>query len=335
VPVFQLRQRPGQNLFFTLSRILRHERIDVIHSNNWGTFLDTVIAGQLARTPLIVHCIHGLFTDDLERMKFHRRLLQRLLSLGTGRLYAVADFLRDYYIRVVGVPASRITTIYNGVDTDIFRDRGDQERRENKARLGFPPDQVLVGSVGTLYWVKDPDLFLTAASLVLRQRDDVRFLWVGGGPLQEQMAGRTQSLGLQGKVVYLGTRDDIPAILSALDIFVLPSVIEGLSYSILEAMASGLPAVATRVGGNPELVRDAQDGYLVAAQRPDHLAEVLLALAGDKPLRQRLGGNARRRVVETFSLKKMVESYQTMYLMGLGRSREPEALPTPSIGGVR
>ncbi len=317
VKVFELHQKPGDHLFIKLAKILRGERVNILHSNNWGVFFDSVVGARLVGARLIVHCVHGLYAEDIAKMKLRRRLLQRFLSLGTHKLYAVADYLRDYYIRVVGVPARRISTIYNGVDVETYMARSQEVRRQEKAKLGFSPREILIGSVGTLYWVKDPQTLLTAAAMLLKKRDDVSFLWVGDGHLKNKLQVRAKELGIERKVLYLGVRDDIPNILTALDIFVLPSIIEGLSYSILEAMASSLPVVATDVGGNSELIKNGENGYLIPPKKPEILADVLFRLVSDEKLRESLGKSARQRVQEKFSLQEMVQSYQRMYVAGL------------------
>jgi glycosyltransferase involved in cell wall biosynthesis len=270
------------------------------------------------------------------KMKLRRRILQRLLSLRTHKLYAVADYLREYYIRVVGISARRIDTIYNGVDVEVYAPWNRDVRREEKVKLGFPAGKILIGAVGTLYWVKDPETFLKAASLVLRKRDDVSFLWIGEGPLKSTLQELARELGVEGKVVFLGSRDDVSSILATLDVFVLPSLIEGLSYSILEAMATGLPVVATDVGGNSELIRDGETGYLIPTKKPEILADILLRLVSEETLRADLGRRARQRIEEKFSLKKMVQIYEQMYLTGLfGQQSVPGDLPSVADHGVR
>jgi glycosyltransferase involved in cell wall biosynthesis len=271
----------------------------------------------------------------MEKMRLRRRILQRLLSLRTNKLYAVADYLREYYINIVGVPASRISTIYNGVDVETYAPWDKNAGREERLKLGVPADEILVGSVGTLYWVKDPENFLTAAALVLQQREDVSFLWVGGGPLKETLQARARELGIEGKIHFLGWRDDVSNILAALDVFVLPSLIEGFSYSILEAMASGLPVVATDVGGNSELVQNNQTGFLVPPRKQELLADALLKLISQKSLRIDLGRKARQRVEEKFNLQNMVQRYQQMYLTGLfGIPSAAQVFQTESVHGA-
>jgi sugar transferase (PEP-CTERM/EpsH1 system associated) len=314
VEVFQMHQRPGEHLFKRMAALVRHQKADVVHSNNWGTFFDSVLAAHLGGASLMVHCIHGLFADDLDRMKWRRRFLQRLLALGTHRLYAVAEYLRRYYIREVGISPGKIATIYNGVDTGRYAPLDGRQRAALRSRLGFSEDHILIGSVGTLYWIKDPETLLTAAAEVLRRSSQAIFLWVGDGQLRESLRHRAERMGLSHRVRYLGRRDDVADILAALDIFVLPSIAEGLSYSILEAMATGLPVVTTRVGGNPELVRDGREGLLISPRQPQQLAEALVILADRPQLRRHMGASGRRRVEERFSLMDMVQRYQKMYL---------------------
>jgi len=324
--VFDMGRRPGRHLFGKIAALVRDHRIDVVHSNNWGTFFDSVLAAHLGGASLMVHCIHGLFTEDLQDMRWRRRFLQRLLALGTHRLYAVADYLRRYYIRRVGVAPGRIETIHNGVDIHRHRPPSEDHRRTVRSRLGFSDDDILIGSVGTLYWIKDPETLLEAAAGVCERHPRAVFLWVGDGRLRDSLQARAERMGLGRRMRYLGRRDDVADILAGLDIFVLPSIIEGLSYSILEAMATGLPVVATRVGGNPELIRDGREGLLVAPRRPSRLAAALSTLIDDGGLRRRLGAGGRVRVEERFSLRTMVERYQQMYrsVRSAGESHRPE-----------
>jgi sugar transferase (PEP-CTERM/EpsH1 system associated) len=341
VKLFELHKEHGDNHFMSLRKILRVQKVDIIHSRNWGTFFDAVVGARLANTPFIVHGIHGIYSEDIQKMKLRRRLLQRFLSLGTHKLYAVADYLRDYYIRVVGVSAQRISTIHNGVDTETYTARGAEARREKKAKLGLPPGEILIGAVGSLYWVKDPQTPLEAVAKVLRKRDDVRFLWVGGDragdvPLKEKLQAQVKELGIEKKILYLGPRDDVPSILAALDIFVSSSITEGMSNSILEAMASGLPVVATDVGGNSEIIQNREHGYLIPPRRPEVLADVLLQLASNRRLRTSLGRRARQRIEEKFSRKKMIENYQQMYLAGFfGVSSAAQVSQPRSVHGAR
>jgi len=326
VEVFQLHQRPGQYLFRRMAALVRRRKVDVVHSNNWGTFFDSVLAAHLGGASLMVHCIHGLFTDDLERMKWRRRFLQRLLALGTHRLYAVAEFLRRYYIHQVGIPPGRLTTIYNGVDAERYVPPDEHRRLAVRSKLGISEDRILIGSVGTLYWIKDPETLLSAAAEVLRKNPRVVFLWVGDGQLREPLQRKAERMGLGRQMRYLGSRDDVADILAALDIFVLPSIVEGLSYSILEAMATGLPVVTTGVGGNPELIRNGREGFLVPPRRPEQLAEALRSLADRPELRRRMGLCGRRQVEGRFSLRNMVRRYQEMYLSGVSSGRQDQQI---------
>jgi sugar transferase (PEP-CTERM/EpsH1 system associated) len=335
VKVHELHQKLKDNLLFKMKNILVQEKIDIIHSNGYGTFFDSAIGAQLAGTPFMVHCVHGIYWRDMVKMKLRRRLLQRFLALQADKLYAVADFLREYYLRVVGVSPRRISIIYNGVDVEKYSPLSQIEQRKNKVRLGFPADEIVIGSVGTLYWVKDPETLLEAAHLVLRQRDDVSFLWVGDGPLKERLQTRAREYGIDRKVLYLGSRDDVSDVLAAVDIFALPSLTEGLSYSILEAMASGLPVVATQVGGNAELIQNQRTGFLVPTRNPEMMANQLLRLISNRSLRLDMGMKARQRVEQNFNLSDMVQRYQKMYLTGLfGISDADRILRAGSDRGV-
>lgn len=221
------------------------------------------------------------------------------------------------------VPAERITQICNGVDGERFRPHAAGVQRI--AGCPFDPSQYwLVGSVGRMQDIKDPLLLARAFVLVLalqpalQQR--LRLVMVGAGPLHAQV----QTLLAQAGVLHLawlpGERLDVPDLLRGLHAFVLPSRSEGISNAILEAMASALPVLATRVGGNPELVRHGQTGYLVPADAPQSLAQRLLQLAQDPGLARVMGRAGRVRMERCFSLASMVSAYQALYDWQLQRA---------------
>jgi len=199
--------------------------------------------------------------------------------------------------------------ICNGVDTHRFRPGGRQVAR---AALGIGPERIVVGTVGRLDPVKDQVGLLRAFSRVV---DDSRVLLLiaGDGPCRAELETTVSALGLDGRVRLLGERDDVPSVLAAMDVFVLCSIAEGISNTILEAMATGLPVVATRVGGNPELVVDGKTGCLVEPRSPAALAASLRRYFEDPRLLAQHGGSARALAVAGFSLERMVGAYEQLY----------------------
>jgi glycosyltransferase involved in cell wall biosynthesis len=249
-----------------------------------------------------------------------RLVEERLINPLVDRVVAVSPAVAEVTRREHGLPPDRLVTIENGVDVEAWKPEG-QPRAEARRELGLCEDEVAVGVIGHLSPVKGHADFLQAAARVSAQAPRTRFVLVGDGPLRAALEALATSLGLGTRVVFAGTRADMPRVLSALDVVAVPSHSEGMSNALLEAMAMALPVVATRVGGNPNVVCDGVTGRLVAPRDPSALARVLLDLVADPAARQSLGRAARRHVAENLSLSGMVRRYEELYrgLTGLGR----------------
>lgn len=306
-----LGKRPGLDLgsVVRLSRLLRRLRPDVVHSRNWGAF-DAILAARLARVPVVIHGEHGREADDPEGLSRRRNRLRRLAAPFVDRFVTVSFDLRRWLIHVVGIPERRVVTILNGVDTTRFCDDG---RETGRQALGLVGDAVVLGTVGRLDPVKDQQGLLEAFARLARTDGRAVLVVLGDGPCREALEARARRPDLAGRVRLLGERDDVPTLLRGFDIFVLPSIAEGISNTILEAMATGLPVVATRTGGNPELVEDGVTGTLVPVGRPAALADALRAYAADPHLRALHGKAGRQRAVEEFALERMVRRYRDLY----------------------
>jgi sugar transferase (PEP-CTERM/EpsH1 system associated) len=311
VAVHALGKRPGVDpaAVVRLTRLLRRLRPDIVHSRNWGAF-DAVAAARLAGVPVVIHGEHGREAADPEGQDRRRNRLRRLLSPLIAQWVTVSHDLRRWLVHRVGIPADRVLTIHNGVDTARFAE-GDREAA--REALGLEPGRPVVGTVGRLDPVKDHVRLVTAFRSVAARRSDARLVICGDGPLREELHRAVDAVRLQGSVRLLGERDDVPRVLAALDVFTLPSIAEGISNTVLEAMASGLPVVATRVGGNPELVEDGVTGRLVEPRRTEALAEALLGYLNDPVLARLHGKAARQRCVAEFSLERMAARYLALY----------------------
>ncbi|HXG03929.1 MAG TPA: glycosyltransferase, partial [Candidatus Binatia bacterium] len=282
VEVHALDKRPGTDpaALVRLTRLLRRLRPDIVHSRNWGAF-DAVAAARLAGVPVVIHGEHGREAADPEGRDRRRNRLRRLLSPMVARWVTVSHDLRRWLVGRVGIRADRVETIHNGVDTARF---GEGDREAAREALGLEPGRPVVGTVGRLDPVKDHVRLVTAFRSVVARRPDALLVICGDGPLRDELRRAVETAGLEASVRLLGERDDVPRVLAALDVFTLPSIAEGISNTILEAMATGLPVVATRVGGNPELVEDGVTGRLVEPRRPEALAQALLDYLNDPVL---------------------------------------------------
>ncbi len=298
---------------FRLVRIMRAYKPHIVHSRNWGA-IEAIPAARLARVPVAIHSEHGYELEILKGLPRRQRLIRRAVYALSDAVFAVTKDLRSYHARQAWVSPEQIGAIYNGVDLRRFSPRP-EIRRSLREKLGLPAESFVVGTVGRMVPLKDHATLLKAAEILVHRGMNVRLLLAGSGPeLTRHQRHAETSAELAGRVSFLGACENIPDVLNALDVFVLPSLCEGMSNTLLEAMASGLPVIATRVGGNPELVEDDRSGCLFRPGDVSDLAERLQRLAGDGELRSELGAAARQRAVAHFSLQRMLGEYRNLYL---------------------
>lgn len=296
----------------TLVRTIRDVNPDLVHSRNWAA-IETVLAGKWFGARGVIHSEHGLEADTAIAEPWRRNCFRRLAFEAADRVLSVSNQLRDLHARRTGFPARRITVIHNGVDSERFQPNPPL-RASIRAELGIAEDQFCIGCVGNLTPVKDYRTALSAAAAFNKACKDWRLLVIGEGAERGQLEEFVQAHPeWKDRVTFLGLSHRVPELLAAMDVYVSSSVIEGISNSLLEAMASGLPSVASAVGGNPEVVVNGESGLLFPAGDFNRLAEQLLLLRQKPDLRARLSQQARRRVREEFSIDSMVRSYQEVY----------------------
>lgn len=313
--IYAIHKRPGKDIFAygRLWRLLQRLKPHIVHTRNLPA-LDTLFIAWLARVPRLVHSEHGLDMIELDgRNKKYNRVRQ-LSRLIVDQYIAVSRNLYDWLHHDIGVAPSRLALIYNGVDTSRFSPVG--------ALAVTPPGFAtagsdVVGTMGRLESVKNPQGLAQAICHLLDMRPDLRrgmrVAFVGDGSLRPKIETVLAGCGARDLTWLPGFRDDTPEIYRLFDIFVLPSLREGISNTALEAMASGRPVVATRVGGNPEIIPDGVAGILVPTGDPKALADALLRYIDNPGLRRDHGLAARAHVVKNFSLNAMVESYDKIY----------------------
>lgn len=311
IPVFVLGKRPGQDpgAFVRLVALLRRLRPAIVHSRNWAAF-DAVPAARLAGVRRVVHGEHGRDIHDPEGRNAKRNWIRRRCAPMVSHFVAVSRDLERWLRESVRVPADRVSTIPNGVDLSRFVQAGRLQAREG---LGLVPEAPVICTVGRLDPVKDQVGLVRAFAGLLPAHPEATLVIAGEGPCRDGLARVSVDLGVANRVRLLGECRDVPGVLNAADVFALPSIAEGMSNTVLEAMASGLPVVATRVGGNPELVEDDVTGRLVPIRDPAALREALAAYLDDPHLRAMHGKASRQRVVECFSLERMCRDYTDLY----------------------
>lgn len=313
VIVESINKQPGKDLaaYTRLYRRLRALAPAIVHSYNIGA-IDAAIPARLAGCRRIVHAEHGRDAADPDGSNTKYRWLRRLMSPAISRFVPVSADLARWLAEDIRIPASRIELICNGIDTARFAP-GDSPEIP-----GLPPrdgQTHVIGTIGRLDPVKGYDGLLTALARLLDLKGDlpVHLIIVGEGPERDRLAARVQELGLEDRVTLTGQRDDVEALLKYFDVYVCSSIAEGIALTVLEAMATGLPVIATAVGGNPELVIDGETGRLVEAAQPDALADALARLLADPGCAQAMGQAARLRVEEGFSVTTMVAGYRALY----------------------
>jgi sugar transferase (PEP-CTERM/EpsH1 system associated) len=317
VTVYQMHKRPGQDWasFYKVYRLLRQLQPAIVHTRNLGA-IEYQLCALLAGVPYRVHGEHGwdVFDPDGNNVKY--QWLRRVLGIFIHRFIPLSRHLQDYLADRVGIAENKITRICNGVDTETFYPSNGAKRMPDDCPLALD-NKVVIGTVGRMHGVKDQitlvKAFIDACVKSPQFADRTRLFLVGDGPLREQAVELLTASHLINNAWLPGERNDIAAILRGLDVFVLPSKAEGISNTILEAMSSGLPVIATRVGGNPELVVDGQTGYLVDKEDISGLSEAMQDLVANDEKRHRFGAAAYRRIRDEFSIDRMVARYQQVY----------------------
>jgi glycosyltransferase involved in cell wall biosynthesis len=313
VRVIGLRRRGRFDLWAwrPLLRLLRCERIDVLHAHLFGSNVWASVLGRIARVPVVIAHEHmWAYNGGGLRPLIDRELIARLADT----FVAVSQQGRRSMIEVERIPAERVVVVTNGIPEMAA---GDGARIRDE--LGIPPQAPLVGSVGHLRAEKAYEVLIEAAGELLPERPQLRVLIAGEGPERDSLERLSATLELGAAVTLAGARDDIPDLLAALDVAVCCSDFEGGPLSVMEYMAAGLPVVATRVGGLPELVRDDETGVLVPARDPRALALALAELLDDPARRRELGAAGRELVRSDYGIDAWVASLESLYLSLLER----------------
>jgi glycosyltransferase involved in cell wall biosynthesis len=305
---------------FRLARYFREQSIEIAHSYGFYSNLFAIPAARLARVPVVIASIR----DCGETLTPMQKRAQRMFCSMADCILANAEGVRRWLIRE-GYPASKIQVIRNGIvgPAAAIAGGGSWLRQE----FGLAPDARLIAVCSRLNPMKGLEYFLDAAAVVAQTHADVHFMIVGGnghrsdGTYQGELEQYAASRGLGNRVIFTGFRTDVARMLPEIDISVLPSLSEGLSNSLLEAMAAGVPVIATRVGGTPELVDDGTTGLLVPPRDSAALAQAMTHLLDNPQTAKRLGDAGRSFVMARFSIEKMVADTQALYVKLLSASR--------------
>jgi glycosyltransferase involved in cell wall biosynthesis len=310
VVVEALNRRPGfhPSLGWRIARLAARHRVSVIHCHHYSPYVYGATAKALSPRLGLIYTEHGRLSDAAPSPK--RRLVNPWLSRIPGGVFSVSEELKRHMV-AEGFSEPRVQVIYNGIA--ISSRVTPEERAVVRAELGFPADALVVGSVARLDPVKNLSLLLQAHASLLTSHPHMRVALVGSGPEQPALEAEARRLGTSRQVLFAGYRSDARRLMSAFDVYVNCSNYEGVSLTILEAMAAGLPVVATRVGGNPEVVIDRETGIVVPGRETAPLAEAIATMSDDSKLRRQMGDAGRRRVEREFSIERMVADYRRAY----------------------
>jgi glycosyltransferase involved in cell wall biosynthesis len=286
-----------------LAGLFRRGRADVVHTHETRALFYSGPAARLTRVGRVIHTRHGVI-NQTSRQLF---LLVQMARLADRVVCISDDCVRDSI--ALGIPEGKLVRIWNGIDLNRFAYTG--------PAAGGP-----ILAVGRLDRVKGHDVLIRAAAEVARSDPAARFEIAGDGRYRPDLERLIANLDIKEHVHLLGEVEDVPGLLGRAGLFTQPSRTEGISLTLLEAMARGLPVVATRVGGNAEVVDDGVNGILIASEDPAALAGVVRDLRADPDRARDLGRAARRRIEEAFDVRRMVAEYETLYRGAAGAGRE-------------
>lgn len=282
--------------------IIKKENVDIVNTHSGVDSFLGAVAGRLSlKRPRIVRTRH-LALPITSRASY---------ALLPHRVVTVSEYVRTYLIKEKGIPAAKVIAIPTGIDLEKFDP--DKTPDTLRAGLGLKGGALIVGTVAILRRKKGHHVLLDAIPRVLAAVPEAVFVFAGNGPQMENIEARIKELGIENSVLLLGLRSDVPSVIKGLDIFVLPTLQEALGTSILEASAMGIPVIATRVGGVPEAVIEGKTGILVEPQDSAGLADAIIRLLKDAPLRERMGKEGRRAAVENYSTDIMSKRMKSLY----------------------
>ena len=310
------------NSYYEIKRFLQTFQPEVVHTHSAKAGLLGRMAADAVCVPAIVHTVHGAPFHPYQSW-FARRVFRDCEECAARHCHAlisVADAMTDLLVDAGIAPREKFTTIYSGMDVEPFL-AANEQRQQTRAELGFRDDHVVIGKIARLFHLKGHRYLIQAASHVARRCPQVRFLLVGDGRLRRDLERQIAAAGLSDRFVFTGlvSPSRIPALIGAMDVVVHVSLREGLARALPQALIAGKPVVSYDVDGAREVVRPGETGFLVPPQQIDLLADALIQLTEDAPLRERLGGQGRALCTEPFRHEHMTARIREVYLRLLAR----------------
>ena len=299
-----------------LIRIIKDHRIDIVHGQGARAEFYARLAVELSGRKKYVSTV-AMPVEGYDVGPWKRRLygvFDRFSECFVDRFLVVSSVLADAMIHGHAIPKEKVVKIYNGIETDYYKPH-DQEvgRRRVRQEYSVNDSEILIGSLGRLVWQKGFEYFIHAMPILIRDIPEAKFFIVGEGPLRQELEGQARSLGIQDRLVFTGHRNDIRDMMAAMDVVVIPSLLEGFPMITLEAMAMEKAIVTTSIDGIMEQITDGREGLLIAPKSPPALAQAVKRLVDDPDYARSLGINARAKVIRDFSIRKMITKTVRVY----------------------
>lgn len=322
IPIYELHKKDGKdlNIFFILLRMLRRIKPAIVHTYNIGT-LEYQLAALLAGVKGRVHAEHGRDFSDPDGTNWKYNLLRKLFKRIVTNWITVSHDLQNWLSSVLGISSKKIHLIYNGVDTKRFSPENIPPPDLTDFINSNTRSTTVIGTVGRLDPVKNHALLIESFNQIIQQygeKNEIRLIIIGDGPLLSPLKQLAIEKKLSELIWFPGARNDIPSLLAAFDLFVLPSIAEGTPMTILEAMATELPVVATDVGGLAEIVSQGRTGTLVPSNNVQALSQAIELYITNNKLGNEHGKQGRESIVNNFSIEKMTQQYCSLYDTVLG-----------------
>ena len=299
-----------------LIRIIKDHRIDIVHGQGaraeFYARLAVGLSGRKKYVSTVAMPVEGYDVGPWKRRLYG--VFDHFSERFVDRFLVVSSVLAQAMIQGHGIPQEKVVKIYNGIETDHYKPHNQEEgRRRIRREYSVNDSEILIGSLGRLVWQKGFEYFIHAIPILMRDIPEAKFFMVGEGPLRQELEGQAKSLGIQDRLVFTGHRSDIRDIIAAMDVVVIPSLLEGFPMITLEAMAMEKPIVTTSIDGITEQITNGKEGLLIAPKNPPALAQAVKRLVDDPGYARLLGINAREKVVRNFSVHKMITETIKVY----------------------
>jgi len=314
--VISLNKKQGNDLSipFKIASICHKQNIHIIHALGWATYAEGIFAAKFLRKLKFIFSFRGKTIEDTFKIPKRRIYAQKLFAYLCDVIITPSENLKKEYAHMIGINEKKIKVIYNGIDIDKFNFHKSDVRNSKRKEFGLKMEDIVIGSVARFDPVKNLTALIFAFSKVKKNiSDKCKLLLIGDGPEMPKIKKMIKNLDLTKDVILPGMRKDIPECLNTMDIYAQPSRSEGVPNSILEAMASGLPVIATNVGGVPEIVLHDKTGILIDWHNQTALIKAIEYLIKNHNKRKEMGKLGRERVLSKFSIQKMVSEYENLY----------------------